>query len=516
MRVAIYTRLSQDRDGTKLSVQVQQRHCEDLAEQLGLDVVQFAEPLSDHDASAYNLKRPRKRFERLVQAIQDNEIDGVVVLDYSRLLRTVEDYLRLKRDRGRQITLFTVRAGKHDLNEPGDELLATIMSAVAKHESHQKSQRHIDANAEAAKAGRYAGGRRPLGYDLYIRASNEPYDPANPDHVRAPKELRVNEIEAKAIRTAAEDLVSGDSLSNVVRAASAFLEAHGREKPLVAVTFKKVLTSDRVRGERSYQTQENRDFVSSLKAEGKEWWAHEEVVRAKATWPPILTEAESDAVRQALSYDRRVTGGRPPRSLLAGLMTCGHPKCNGRTKLVKGGADTYQCSSRSGCGRIGIGAQSIEAMLVGLTLARLQSTPPDSIFTEDPATARLGASDEAEAAAAPIRARKQGVLKAYTDGLLSDEDYRLSLEALNSQLAAIRTSKERSELRALRGREIATTVDAWEAATTAERNRTMRAVLADVTILPSSSKPVFDPDRVQWRYRTHADWQAEMAALADD
>lgn len=517
MRVAIYTRISQDRTGDSVSTSVQYKACKEVAEQKGLEVVDLGEPFSDNDATAYNLKRPRKHFLRLVQAIHEREIDGVVVMDWSRLLRTIEDFVALTRSPRPQITVHTVHAGTHDLNQPGDAFIATIMAAVAKHESHQKSHRHVDANYAHAELGKDAGGRRPMGYDRIVKASGEVYDPQNPDHQKAPKKLVLNEPEATAIRRAAEDIIAGNSLTSATRKAEAYLRENGRTTPLPGVTFKKVLLSDRVRGERVYQTQENRDLVASLKQEGKEWWLSEEKHVFPAEWPAILTREVSDQVRQILKHDQRRTGGRRPRSLLSGILFCGRPGCVGAvmghsTRGERKGR-SYSCSGlQGGCGRVGIGGGSIEEMLVGLTLARLTATPADSIFPEHEEAVPTMVDDDHEAKRSRLNERQAATIRAYNEELISDEQYFDTLRAIKSEREALGVARERLEARQLKQRGIVTTEAAWDEATTVEKNLTMRAIFGRVYIKPSTKRgPTVDLDRVVWRYRTRQDWETELA-----
>lgn len=517
MRVAIYTRISQDRTGESVSTTLQYQACMALAKDKGLEVVTFGEPFNDNDATAYNLKRPRKHFLRMVQAIQDREIDGIVVLDFSRLLRTLEDFVALSRKPRPQITVYTVHAGTHDLNEPGDTLIATIMAGVAKHESHQKSQRHVDANLAHAEMGKDGGGRRPMGYDRIIKASGEVYDPGNPDHRKAPKELVLNKHEAKAIQDAAEGLLAGNSLTSVTRKAEAYLRKHGRTTSLPGVTFKKVLLSDRVRGERIYQTQENRDLVAALKHDKKEWWLHEKKHVFPAGWPSILDAETSDRVREILKYDQRRTGGRRPRSLLSGILYCGHPTCigavMGHATRGKQKGRSYSCSSlQGGCGRVGIGGKSIEEMLVGLTLARLGATPTDSIFPDEAPLQSAERDDDYEAKKARLSKRQAATLRAYTEDLISDDQYFAELRAIKSEREALGIERERVDVKQLRARGIVTSEEAWNEATTIEQNLTMRAMFGKVFVKPSTKLgPSVDLERVDWRYRTRDDWEAEMA-----
>jgi site-specific DNA recombinase len=71
LRVAIYTRISQDRTGAELGVERQLEDCQALAKANGWTVV--AE-YSDNDISAYGGKR-RPGYAALLDAIKNRDVD---------------------------------------------------------------------------------------------------------------------------------------------------------------------------------------------------------------------------------------------------------------------------------------------------------------------------------------------------------------------------------------------------------------------------------------------------------
>src|SRR3954466_1515313 len=84
LRVGLYTRLSQDRDGTATSVERQDAEAREYAEGRGALVVGT---WSDPDASAYNESVRRPGFDSLLDAARAGEIDGVAVWALDRLTR---------------------------------------------------------------------------------------------------------------------------------------------------------------------------------------------------------------------------------------------------------------------------------------------------------------------------------------------------------------------------------------------------------------------------------------------
>jgi site-specific DNA recombinase len=85
-RGAIYTRLSQDRDGTKESADRQERDCRDIAKREGVPSV---EVFRDDDRSAYNGK-PRPEFERMLREL--HRFDVLIYWKTDRLVRRSREF----------------------------------------------------------------------------------------------------------------------------------------------------------------------------------------------------------------------------------------------------------------------------------------------------------------------------------------------------------------------------------------------------------------------------------------
>ena len=82
MRVWIYTRLSNDDDPERDSLQNQERICREFAAQRGDQIVGQS---SDNNISGMNFSR--RGLSQLTAAVEDSRLDGVVVKDISRLGR---------------------------------------------------------------------------------------------------------------------------------------------------------------------------------------------------------------------------------------------------------------------------------------------------------------------------------------------------------------------------------------------------------------------------------------------
>jgi site-specific DNA recombinase len=297
-RAAIYTRISQDRTGAGLAVERQEVECRQLAERLGLTIV---EVYSDNDISAYSGK-PRPGYRRLLAAIRGGQVGAVVVWHLDRLTRQpseLETYLDVARD----VPTYSVTAGQLDLATPSGKMTARIAAAVAAAEVERMKERKRSARDQAAAAGRWTGGRRPFGYQG--------------------DGVTVVEAEAEAIRWAATELLGGTSLNKL----AAELNRRG------------VQTST---GGRWAPTEVRRMLLRPRNA-GLMQHRGQEV--GPADWPAILDETVWRGVVAKLSdTSRRKNLGRDRRWLMSGLARCGAPVgdtvCDAPVKATSAGGQS--------------------------------------------------------------------------------------------------------------------------------------------------------------------------------
>ena len=94
LRIGIYARISEDRDGHQTATARQLDDCRAHVERHGWEVADIFE---DVDISAYSLKATRPEFERLLLALRHGDIDGVVIWKLDRLTRQQRDLVRVSR-----------------------------------------------------------------------------------------------------------------------------------------------------------------------------------------------------------------------------------------------------------------------------------------------------------------------------------------------------------------------------------------------------------------------------------
>ena len=123
MRVAVYTRNSQDATGQRAGVTRQLEDCEALADRLGWEVTHRYD---DDDLSAYS-DGTRPGFEAMLKALADSEFGAVICWHPDRLFRSMKDLERLVAiaNDGR-VQLRTVNAAVAADHRPPDEGRAVI------------------------------------------------------------------------------------------------------------------------------------------------------------------------------------------------------------------------------------------------------------------------------------------------------------------------------------------------------------------------------------------------------
>jgi len=278
-RAAIYTRISEDREGAGLGVERQEADCRALAERLCWSIVAT---FSDNDVSASS-GRPRPGYRHLLGALRTGQADAVLVWHTDRLHRSpkeLEEYIEVCQPR--EIPTQTVMAGPLDLATPSGRLMARQLGAYARFESEHHSDRAKRARLQAATDGRWIGGLRPFGYGA--------------------DGMTVIEPEAEVIRWMAAEVLAGRSLRSIAKKLNAEGTLTSTGKPWTARAVVWLLKRPRNAGLSQHQGEPI----------------------AKAKWPAILDEETWRGVCAVLGDpDRNTTTSRARKWLLSGLAVCG-------------------------------------------------------------------------------------------------------------------------------------------------------------------------------------------------
>jgi site-specific DNA recombinase len=206
-RAAIYARISRDQQGEGLGVQRQEQLCQELAQRIGASSTTV---YTDNDISAYS-GRTRPRYEQMLKDIQGGHIDLVLCYHSDRLMRRsreLERYIDICKPRG--VVTHQVTAGVLDLSTATGLAVAKTVATWSQHESDQKAERIQAQKAQAAKAGKYLGGRVPFGW----KKAGAVLDAQG--HQRG-GQIIVDEQAAALIRTGTASIILGRSLISVTR-----------------------------------------------------------------------------------------------------------------------------------------------------------------------------------------------------------------------------------------------------------------------------------------------------------
>lgn len=160
-RAAIYLRISQDRENTRLGVD---RHREDADALIAARRWSLVDVYEDNDISGRGHKK-RPAFEQLLKDIESGLIDVVVAQEWPRLERNRADGVRIIEAAQRHQVLLTFAKGSDiDCRTAAGRLSADMFSAIARNEIEVKAERQSRAQRQRAEQGRPPKGVRPLGY----------------------------------------------------------------------------------------------------------------------------------------------------------------------------------------------------------------------------------------------------------------------------------------------------------------------------------------------------------------
>ncbi len=280
-RVAIYARLSRLTDTNAANIDTQVKECRELARARGwLVVEEFREVESAYDREFAD---SRPGFGALLNGVGDGRFDVVMAWAFDRLYRSPEEaavFFRLCGKHGVMPT--TVREGDRDPNNPGDDMLNTMMAAIARFESAVKSSRLQAKARQIAEQGRIGGGgTRPFGFESHTADDK-------PDRVTHREE------EAESIRWAVDQVLAGRSLRWIALNMPVGPVQAARWSPS---PLRNMLLSPRIAGIRE----------------------HRGVEVAKAVWQPIVQEDKWRAACRVLQDPARKTWRPAPRYLLNGI-----------------------------------------------------------------------------------------------------------------------------------------------------------------------------------------------------
>jgi site-specific DNA recombinase len=321
-RIGVYLRISEDKDGTQTATARQLEDCTKWAADRGFNIVDVFE---DIDLSAYKRTVKRPEFERMLSAVRDRDIDGVVAWKIDRISRRQRDLVRLDEECEEAGGFIVTVVDGIDTRQPTGRFVAEMLVAQARMESENSSVRIARAMEAMAKSGRpAAGGTRPFGYTMDRR--------------------RVISEEAELIKEATRRVLEGESIRRVCMEWERRGVLSPAGKPWQVPPMRRLLTNPMLSGQRVYK---------------------ETLISGQ--WPAILS-AEDTARLRLLLLDpaRRKQTSNARTSLLSGFLRCG--RCGGNLVSRPRGDKVrrYVCALQPGqpnCGKLARLAEPIEEVV---------------------------------------------------------------------------------------------------------------------------------------------------------
>jgi site-specific DNA recombinase len=460
--VALYARISQDRDGTGLGVARQLADCRADAERRGWKV---AEAYVDDDFSAYSAKT-RPAYQRMLADIANGARDAVIVWHLDRLHRRpieLEEFVTTCTRAG--LTDVVTLHGDLDLAKGDGLLVARLLSAVAANESDAKSRRGRRKMQELAEAGKpHGGGTRPFGFQA-DRTTHQP-------------------DEADAIRQLAARALAGESLISLARWLAdsdiRTVQGHGWR----TTTVRGLLLNPRNYGIR----------------------VHQGTPLGTAGWAPIISPEDGERLRQLLTDPARRTNRTARRYLLSGLCRCGRcgtvmfsaPRYDARRYLCRSGHDF------GGCGRMAITAAPLESLITEALLFRLDS--PEMARAVTGTAADAGATAALHAQVQADSDQLEELAGMYADKDITAQEWRAARHRIEQRRTEARRTLSRLQGTSVLdpyvggGDELRTR---WAELNLSRQVAIVKAVVDHIVIHPATlvGRRGLDPDRVQaiWR-----------------
>ena len=462
LRIGIYARISEDRNGQQTATARQLEDCRAFAERKGWEV---ADEFEDIDTSAFKTNVKRPEFARMLGALRSGEIDGAVVWKLDRLSRQQRDLVRVMEACDVHKAFIASVMEPIDTGQSYGQFIAELLVAQARMESANASARQTRKAQERREQGKPpSNGGRCFGY-------TRGYSGLVPE-------------EAALLREARDRLFAGESMRGVCFDFQARGVVSTAGNPWRRQILKRCLISATLSGQREH---EGRLFPGS--------------------WEPIFSPADTERLRRMFATNPGV--GRPRAatgSLLVGFVRCGICGQRMSTSTTAQHRRRYACSKRPGntnCGGVTTLADPLDELVAEIVFAAV-----DDVALADALRARGGVDDGLLSCVQRDEAALEELTNDfYTEQLVSREDFFVTRSALTARLEANREKLSRRDRRGVLGQFVGdgnTLRQAWEAGSLEWRRAIMAALLERVEIAPATEKgrKPFDANRVRpvWRY----------------
>ena len=304
-KIGLYIRASTEEQGSQKNpegtIKNQELRLKNAIEARNLNA-SFGEVIEifvDDGISAKNTKRPE--LQRMLKAIENKEINMVMLTEYSRLSRNMRDFAgmwELFKDFG--CGLVSLRE-QFDTSSAAGEMMLYNMANLAQFERRLTSERVSSSRHDRASRGLFNGGVIPLGYQKIKGKSG--YLETNEEEAQTIKELFRAFLREGSISKAAKWLNdNGYTPSRMIRGGG----NKARVGHFTVGNSRCILT--------------NKFYIGIL-----EYKKDENTLTAKAVWPAIIDEVTFNEVQKLLKENHRkkkpASKSRYPYTL-SGLVYC--------------------------------------------------------------------------------------------------------------------------------------------------------------------------------------------------
>lgn len=488
-RVAIYCRLSYAPDGSLEKVERQEADCRQLATRMGWPVSDGL-VFPDNSRSAWQRNRKRPQWDRMLKAIDEGEIDALIVYHGDRLIRQPYDLERLIGIADQRGIRIASPSGTRDLDNPDDRFVLRIEAAQACRESDNISRRTTRGHlARGIKGLNVSGGKRPYGWGVPTgRHKVEVDEDDNETLIPILDFNKIRREEAAYLADAVERLLAGLTMAGVIRWMHSEAQLTTEGNPWTSRVLWGLLLSPRM--------------VGMIERAG---------VLYKAAWDEVVSvEAQQDLkiLHERNTRDAAHNPGPARVHLLSGVAECGvcgaseiRTKPMGGRKSKRGPDDrVYYCRACHGVGR---NVKLLDAYVEGHTL-RLLNDP--RLIREIEAGIADGGGAGLAAQISQLERRKSAAADQLAD--LADHpdvDPGLAMRAISSferKISELRNRLAATAEQRQVARMVGITREAWDGQPVDVRSTVVRALFV-ITILKSVRRgPGFDPESVRMERRS--------------
>lgn len=517
MTVAIYARISADREDRQVGVKDQIKRCRSLCEAEGWEVA--GEPYADNNRTAADPNKPRPAYDRMMRAIAAGGIDRVVVHTEDRLHRQpaeLETFISTAERVGLR-WVESVKGGTTNLDDPDAVMLLRFKGSMGAREIAVMRGRMVNRQTDMAERGvSKGGGQRAFGWN---RGSESRDGGTRDGTVQVPEE-------APYIAEAARRVLDGEPLRKIVRewnAAGTPKTVTGR--PWSVTALRTILISPRNAGLRQYlPTKTQRQIDDEPTAALRRKMRAERMKLRPAAWPAIIDPADREELVRRFEHPDRLQG-RPDRRAYAlrGVLRCVNcgallvstPRSRPGGRIVR----YYQCragapgmNSHPGI-RVAIPADEAEDQIFRLV----------RLYADNPAVRGMAATEDVADAAEVKRllgenAADRQQIAEWEDAFTAGDLSRNGLQRAKVPAEA-RIAQRTARIAELQGtttlaRFAGNVSEHWDDLDTDEQRMIALSLLSSVDLHPASVTPRL---RFHWRYAALAEWaEAHPPAGGDD